>query len=287
MQAEHLLRQGNIDAALAELKAATANDPANPKYRIFLFQIFAVLGKYDSALTQLELAGELDPGALGMVQIYRQAIECQQQRANVFGGDASPLIFGEPEPWMAYLIEAVKMDASSRHGDAQRLRLEAFDNAPATAGSVTLHGDSQSRFQWIADADPRLGPMLEAIFNGQYYWVPFHRIAQIDLEPPQDLRDLVWVPAHFVWSTGGETYGLIPTRYPGSENDADAQIRLARKTDWYTLGSVKHGDELQAGIGQRMLASDTAEYALLDVRKICLEVTEEANNETAVTTAGS
>ncbi len=286
MQAEHLLRQGDLDAALAELKAATANDPANPKYRIFLFQIFAVLGKWDSALTQLELAGELDPGALAMVQIYRQAIECQLRRGKVFAGEASPLIFGEPEPWMAYLIEAVKLDAASRHADANRLRYDAFEAAPAVGGVVSLHGDSESRFQWIADADPRMGPMLEAIFNGQYYWVPFQRIAQIDLEPPEDLRDLVWVPAHFVWSTGGETYGLVPTRYPGSETDADSQIQLARKTDWYTLGSVKRGDDLQAGIGQRMLASDAAEYALLDVRKITLDVSVETTDRAAASATG-
>ena len=33
-------------------------------------------------------------------------------------------------------------------------------------------------FAWIADADTRLGPVLEAIINGRYFWVPFQRIHQ-------------------------------------------------------------------------------------------------------------
>ncbi len=64
--------------------------------------------------------------------------------------------------------------------------------------------------------------MLEAMVDGKYYWVPFHRLRTLDIEPPADLRDQVWMPAHFVWTNGGESFGFIPTRYPGSEQAADA-----------------------------------------------------------------
>ena len=39
--------------------------------------------------------------------------------------------------------------------------------------------DEDSAFEWIADADDRLGPVLEAIVNGRYYWVPFERVRRI------------------------------------------------------------------------------------------------------------
>ena len=78
-------------------------------------------------------------------------------------------------------------------------------------------------------------------------------------------RDFVWTPANFTWSNGGEAVGLVPTRYPGSELSPDASIQLARKTDWVALGGEQH-----AGLGQRLLATDTADYGLLDLRTVSL-----------------
>ena len=79
-------------------------------------------------------------------------------------------------------------------------------------------------------------PILEVLLNGAYYWVPFERISSVTVEPPGDARDLVWLPAEFRWSNGGEAMGLIPVRYPGSESSEDPAIRLARKTAWQAAG---------------------------------------------------
>jgi type VI secretion system protein ImpE len=116
------------------------------------------------------------------------------------------------------------------------------------------------------DGDSRLGPVLEAIVNGRYYWVPFHRIRTIRLEEPEDLRDLVWMPAYFTWANEGEAVGLIPTRYPGSESSPDPDIRRARRTEW-----IEQGAETYSGLGQRMFFTDAGEYSLMDVRRIELE----------------
>ena len=80
----------------------------------------------------------------------------------------------------------------------------------------------------------RLGPVCEAIINGRYYWVPFDRLSRIDLEAPVDLRDVVWMPAHFQFANGGEIGrpdsdplpGIgIERRRPGAPGPKD---RLAR-----------------------------------------------------------
>ena len=129
-------------------------------------------------------------------------------------------------------------------------------------------------FEWIADADSRLGPILELIVNGRYYWVPFSRISEIRLEEPEDLRDIVWAPAYLTWANGGETVGLIPTRYPGSEQSEDAHIRMARKTEW-----VEQADNFYVGLGQRVLATDVEEYSLLNVRHIALDTAETGGDD--------
>jgi type VI secretion system protein ImpE len=122
-----------------------------------------------------------------------------------------------------------------------------------------------SPFEWVADADSRLGPVLEVLLNGAYYWVPFEHIQSLVLEAPADARDLVWTPAQFTWTNGGEAMGMIPTRYPGSEQAADSALRLARKTEWQSLGG-----EHYAGLGQRVFSSDADEIGLLEVRELIL-----------------
>jgi type VI secretion system protein ImpE len=108
--------------------------------------------------------------------------------------------------------------------------------------------------------------MTEAIIDGKYYWVPFSRLESLTLEAPADLRDLVWMPAYFRWTNGGESAGLIPTRYPGSEHNPDDRVRIAARTEWVDLG-----DETFEGLGQRLLVTDTAELALMDIRQLTMQ----------------
>jgi type VI secretion system protein ImpE len=209
--AEQAVRQGDLATALTELQNRVRQDPSKSELRVFLFQLLSVLGQWERAQTQLDVAADLDAGALAMKQMYSEALRCERLRAEVFAGKRSPLIFGEPDEWMALLIESLLVAGSTRAQQAQELRARAFELAPPTPG--TLDGEA---FEWIADADMRLGPVCEAVINGRYYWVPFARLSRLEIEAPADLRDVVWMPAHFEFTNGGETVGVIPTRYPGS-----------------------------------------------------------------------
>lgn len=258
--AEQLLKDGNAEEALKLLQAGVRAAPGNAALRIFLFQLLAVLGQWERALTQLNVAAELDAAALAMAQMYRETLRCELLRAEVFAGRRSPVIFGQPDDWLALLIESLLTAGQGNETGAEALREKAFDAAPATAGLI----DGQA-FSWIADADMRLGPVCEAVINGRYYWLPFAHLARIVIEAPQDLRDAVWMPAHFGFTNGGEAVGVIPTRYPGSENEADPLIRLARKTAW-----VEQPAGIFRGLGQRLFTTDVGDFALMDTREIVL-----------------
>ena len=259
--ARELLRAGDPRAALEQLKQEVRKAPREPRLRTFLFQMFCLFGEWDRAVTQLTAAAELDPLALPMSQAYRAAIRCEMLRGRIFAGARVPTVFGAPEPWMSLLIEANRLLAAGHGEQAAGLRDTAFDQAPAVSG--TING---APFEWIADADPRLGPMLEALVDGKYYWVPFHRLSRVDIEPPEDLRDQVWMPAHFVWSNGGESFGFVPTRYPGSEAAADPALALSRRTEWQD-----RGEDWFLGLGQRMFATDAGEHPVMDIRTITLD----------------
>ncbi|PWI34100.1 virulence protein SciE type [Vibrio albus] len=261
MLAKQSLIEGRLTDALSQLQDQIRKEPSRAEYRTFLFQLLSVLGQWERALTQLKVAGELDAGTLAMVKMYETALNCEAFRQQVFAGLRSPLIFGQPPEWIALLLEALRLETDNKLQQSQSVRNQAFELAPAIAGSI-----NGQPFAWISDADPRLGPVFEAIINGQYYWIPQENIQSIQIEEPSDLRDVVWMPAHFNWRNGGEIVGLIPARYPGSEQSDDPMIQLSRKTDW-----SDEGNELYIGYGQRMLATDNDEYPLMEVRDIQFE----------------
>jgi type VI secretion system protein ImpE len=262
--ARELLRNGDPAGALAALQADIRARPEDPKLRIFLFQLLCVLGQWQRALDQLKVAATLDAGALAMAQMYGEAVRCEAIRRDVFAGKRSPMVFGEPEQWLALLIESLLVGAAGEPGRSEQLRQQAFDAAEPSAG--VINGEP---FSWIADADSRLGPVLEAVINGRYYWVPFSRLSRVTMEAPADLRDVVWMPAQLQFENGGEAVALVPTRYPGTEAATDGLLMLARKTVWDELSADAH-----RGLGQRLLATDVAEVPLMDLRTLEIHAAE-------------
>jgi type VI secretion system protein ImpE len=258
MNSAELVQAGRLEEGLSALQTEIRNKPEDQRLRIFLFQLNCLLGRLDKALTQLQVIANLNAETMLLAQIFRPVITCELLRREVFAGKRTPIIFGEPMEWLGLLLQANELVARGEFGAAAEARGKAFEAAPASAGKI--NGEP---FEWIADADSRLGPVLEVIVEGKYYWVPFCRIQKIESSPPSDLRDLVWLPAQFTWTNGGTAPGHIPARYAGTEDQADDLLRLARKTDWR-----QQPGETYLGLGQRVLATDANEYPLLGCRSV-------------------
>lgn len=273
--AEAAIRAGTPNAALTALTAAVKAAPADPKLRIFLAQLLCVLGQWERAHTQLNVVAEMDATAGPMREMVGHALRCEKIRAAVFDGRRSPMLFGEPEEWLATLIESTLRSGAGETEMATELGARGLGAAPTSQGQV-----NGAPFEWIADADSRLGPVLEAMVNGRYYWIPFTRLARVDIELPTDLRDMVWLPAQLQFTNGGEVIAMIPTRYPGSERSVDDQILMARKTEWRAAAT---GDtERWLGLGQRVLITNEGEHDILSVRSIEFEVQSgESSSESA------
>ena len=262
--AEALVRSGDPKGALAQLTTAVKAAPADPKLRIFMAQLLCVLGQWERAHTQLNVVADMKSDTGPMREMVGHALRCELLRAATFEGRRPPMIFGAPEEWLALLIESLLRQSEGEL--ANSLAESAFEKAPTTRGK--LNGEA---FEWIADADSRLGPVLEAMVNGRYYWIPFNRLSKVSMEPVVDLRDRVWLPATLSFSNGGEAIAMLPVRYPGSQNSEDGQVQMAAKTIWNPIGGERF-----AGLGQRVLITDLGEHDLLDVHLIELEPEPEA-----------
>lgn len=259
--AEAAVRAADPRAALAALTSAVKAAPAKPELRIFMAQLLCVLGQWERAHTQLNVMADLRGETGPMREMVGHALRCELIRAAVFEGRRSPMVFGQPDEWLALLIESLLQSGQGPSALADQLATRAFDAAPASSGQL-----DGAPFEWIADADSRLGPVLEAMVNGRYYWVPFSRLARVSFENPVDLRDRVWMPAQLTFRNGGEAIAMVPTRYPGSQASDDGQILMAAKTDWRPIGEDRF-----AGLGQRVLVTDQGEHDLLGVHLIEFE----------------
>ncbi len=56
MKAETLVKTGDLCGALADLQEHIREQPSNGTYRLFLFQLLAVMGQWERAYDQLQVA---------------------------------------------------------------------------------------------------------------------------------------------------------------------------------------------------------------------------------------
>lgn len=242
-------------AAQSALIGQLRKRPDDVDARLQLFRYSVVDSNWERALNQLDVAETLDVSLSHTAMVYRRNIACEGLRQRVFGGEGTPLFLGAPPPWIGYLIEALR----TPDDEASATLVQAALSAARCAGG-SIDG---TPFAWLADADSRLGPVLEAFIDGKYYWIPFEHLARITIHAPQDLLDLAWCPAELTLSNGGTCNGYVPTRYPSGDETVADDLKLARLTQW-----LPWSDSLQKGVGQRMFVSDAGEYALLDCREI-------------------
>lgn len=260
LDADELLRAGDIDGARATLIETLRARPADEKARMFLFQLLCLVGDWEKARKQLEALASLSPEAQMLAVAYGQAIAAEAVRADVFAGHA-PLESLIASEWVKGLAEAIHCYATGEAERGAELRDAAFDAAPDSAG--TLDGES---FEWLADADSRFGPAFEAIIAGRYGVVPFDVVERIESDGPEDLRDILWYPVQIAFRMGQSVAAFLPARYPGSEYAADPADRLGRATHWT--------DEPwgQAGSGQHLwMLSNGQERGLLSLRTLTFD----------------
>jgi len=247
----------SLAEAIFSVQRKIQSEPADPKWRMGLFQRYCQAGRWQKALEQLQVYAKLFPEGEAFAYAYRVALQQEQIRERVFGGGLELPLPEDAEDWLKVLASTLKRETAAGSLTANELRKQALQIAPMSAGRL-----DDKPFEWIADADSRLGPVCEAIYDGQYQWIPFSRIESIRIVAPSSACDLVWLSAGIkLWGTESAP-ALIPARYPLTEGLTDAHLRSALTT-W-----EDEGDDVWVGRGVRVLTTDDVEKSLLDVRRI-------------------
>lgn len=227
MTAKDLFQAGRLEEAVRALGVELRSDPTDLRRRTFLFELLCFSGDYDRAEKQLDVLADASKEAGLGSLLYRAALHAERTRRQMFETGTFPL-----------------------------------GQARAVSGSI-----DGKPFESIVDADPRIGPRLEVYAAGAYLWLPFEHIASIEIQRPQRLRDLIWIPALVqpAASFEGRELGevLLPVLTPLASKHSDDAVRLGRATLW-----EQAGDEHEVPAGQKMFLVDGEEYPILEVRKL-------------------
>ena len=259
MDAEQLFKAGDLSAARAALAAELRSKPDDVRARQFFWQLLSIVGDFDKAETQLRALGGVQASAMMLGSVYMQTINAERLRIKTYAGDIAPKSLVGVEPWVSGMLDALAATIKGAPGAGARHEA-ALSEAPASPGSI--EGEA---FDWLADADSRFGPMLECIIGADYGFIPFAAMNRIRAADVADLRDTVWRPAEISLKSGQSSMVFIPARYPRTTDSSDAALVLGRRTDWIVV------DDLEIGLGQRLLATESRDLGVLEAFDIRLD----------------
>jgi type VI secretion system protein ImpE len=234
-----LYREGRLREAIKALGDELRSNPLDAKRRTFLFELLLFAGEYDRAEKQLDLLAGANADAAAGTLLYRSALHAERTRQAMFLNHETP----------------------------------PFKDEPVYGG--TWNGKP---FTEISDPDPRIGANLEVFIAGSYTWIPIHYLRRLEIEPPTNLRDLVWARARVDTSADfrlqelGEV--LLPVLSPLSYKHADESVHLGRESAWEP--DETHGE---IPYGAKLILIDDVEVPLLELRSVVWSAPEKESQD--------
>jgi type VI secretion system protein ImpE len=259
MTAKELLDAGRLDDAVHTLTQDVKARPAETSLRIFLFELLCFQGDLERADKQLDViaaqGGGIDSAVA--VQIYRDLINAERMRRQVFHDGALPQFFLSPPPYADRYVVLVKKMAQAP-ADAAALLADAEEQFPAMGGTI-----GERAFSSFRDADDRIAPVLEVFQGSKYLWLPHSQIRRVQVTQPKSLRDTIWPHAKIETGDGSVGDVFLPALYVDSHAHGNEQVRLGRMTEWQAID-----DQVVVGAGQRVFLADDQEVSILELRDI-------------------
>jgi type VI secretion system protein ImpE len=258
MNASALFKAGKLQEAIAAQTQQVRDDPADQSKRLFLFELLAFAGDLDRARRQIDALNYEEPDLQMAALGYRQLLDSEQARRQVFREKVTPRFVGQPGDHVLLRLDALQRLQDNRPAEAVEVLARADEAVPPMKGML-----NDKPFESLRDCDDLFGPVLEVMAQGSYFWVPLEQVATLAMNPPKYPRDLLWFPARLAMRDGPTAEVFVPVVYPGAHEQDNEAIKLGRLTDWKT---VEGGPVL--GIGQHMFQAGDEDVSLLQWRQL-------------------
>ncbi|NKC34101.1 type VI secretion system accessory protein TagJ [Falsiroseomonas selenitidurans] len=252
---------GDLPGALAAATAAVKAAPADSDARWLLAELMLYAGEAERADRMLDAAALREPNPA--VLEFRKLLRAEVVRGQVLGEGRAPKYQGDdatPAQQAALrarvLLRAGELEAAQAAAEA----IEALrPRAPGTADDTP--------FDDLRDADDLFAAEFEVLTTaGDHLLVPVERVRSLTFDPPRRPRDLFWRRCAIELKDGTEGVVFMPALYPGAAQEADAQLRLGRATEW-----THPEDGPVRGRGQRLLLAGDDALAIASVTSLVFE----------------
>ena len=256
--AKDLIVTGNLVAAVQETTQQVRNHPADLTARITLFELLCLTGELDRAEKQLDVVEQQRSQKDLGVQVYRNCLKAERERRKVFEQGIEPHFLGEPPGYVDLHMEAISCIREGKLSQARELLDRAEEERPALPGKF-----GAKPFQDFRDCNDLTAPVLEVVVHDKYTWLPLEQIRQIEIDPPKQLRDMLWASGRLISTNGVTGEVIIPALYAGTSTSADDSARLGRLTDWQRLS-----DDLYRGVGLHLFLVGEEDHPLFELESI-------------------
>ncbi|MGH9900267.1 MAG: type VI secretion system accessory protein TagJ [Pyrinomonadaceae bacterium] len=256
-QAKGLFDAAKLSEAIEVLTQDVKAAPSDVALRTFLFELLCFAGEWDRAERQLDVVGHQSAQAEVGVMVYRNLIKAERARHRLLPDGLQPHFLSEPPAYVDMHLDAINRLREGNTGEARKTLDTAEEERPAFTGRV-----NGRQFQDFRDYDDLFGPVFELIVQDKYTWLPIEHVVRVEIEPPKQFRDLLWVGAN-IETKDNALKAFLPALYPGTHAHENEMARLGRMTDWKQVG-----EELYQGAGLHLFAVDGEEQPVLEVRSI-------------------
>jgi type VI secretion system protein ImpE len=257
-QAKLKLDEGDLGGAIAAAIDMVKKSPVDVEARTFLFELSLFSGEWDRADKQLDTLGHQDTTTAIGTLLFRQNIESERARINLFEHSSLPGTVGATPEHVKDLLRAVD---SVRSGDTQKAR-ELLDAVEENRPAFRVRVDDVE-YEDFRDHNDLTMCVFEAFIKDSFFWIPFEDVVSIEFLEKKSLRDVYWPQAKVELTNGSVGEMFIPSMYVNTWKSGDDQIRLGRASDWRDLG-----DDVFVGEGTKMFWMAGTDRAILDISKI-------------------
>lgn len=252
------LDESDLGGAIAAAIESVKKKPTDVATRTFLFELSCFSGDWERADKQLDAIGHQDTNAALGTLMYRQNLQSEKTRVNLFEHSTRPEFLGAVPDYVEELLRAIDLVRRGETASARELLDKVEEDRPATP--VTVNGENFDDFR---DYNDLTMCVFEAFVKDVYVWLPFEQVESLEFLERKSLRDIYWpqVKVELTNGTNGEMF--LPSLYVNTWKNGDDRIRLGRSVDWRDLG-----DEVFVGEGSRLFWMSGKDMPLLDVKTI-------------------
>ena len=219
---------GQLSDALQSCIAEVREHPTDIDQRWILAVLLCFNGDYERADKHLQTILSAAPDLAGDVLLFRNLLRGEIARRQCFEEGRVPAFPEPPSESHQQLLRALALEVSDEAATAADLIREVIAKLPVIPGQC-----NERSFNGIRDWDDFLATVVEVItVNGDYYWLALEQIRQIDFQPIEEMRDMLWRSASITTVDGEAFTAYFPMLYPGTVDETDETLRLGRAADW-------------------------------------------------------